>query len=1134
MEKPPKPLSPFEWEALIDDFQYGGSRREKWTAQYSGLSLLDLALSSLLRRDFPLKLHLIVFLEEYSDVLFKDLEAPVVLGRLFETFGFIIQSPIDGFSVTYALKEQLMVSSTSILISIDGCKKDHVPHLESFTQLFLTIINRPNHGLDRNTRAVACECLRELEMAHPGLLADVAGHLWSLCQSERTHASQSYLLLLASVIHNVVTLKMNVSIFSTAIPLIPFNVPHFFENGGGWTREVAALSVNYKELRRVMAFLLEWPQVFTPCGMMEFMSIIMPVAVVLELQASLLKVQFSGLLYSNDPVLCHVVLRMYSRFLDASDGREGEIAHRLMLISREAQHQLVFRLLALNWLLGFITLISNREVGKKKSILEMGLNFHPTLFDPLALKALKLDLLALICLDISKFDNLRGLSSGELGLKISVAKLFEDGLVSVSAFKWLPPWSTETAVAFRTFHKFLIGASSHYDSNSSATKILMESTVFHMLQTMLVDMTLEFQRLVPVVIAFIDRLLGCQKHSWLGERLLQIFDEHLLPKVIIDYRLASYFPIFDRIAQNNTIPPRGLLELLTNFMAFLVHNHGPDTGLNSWSQGSKVLSICRTMLMHHHSSRLFMRLSRLLSFTCLYFPDLEVRDNARIYLRMLICIPGRKLRYILNLEEHLPGMSSSAQSSSFFSAQSQPSGNFKKSRNISSYIFIERVIPLLVKQSWSLSLPLGSGSDTSAYLDGIRDNEPLSDEGENPNSTGTEIIAETERIDTKIIAETKRIDLPPEPLRVMDSKFSELLVKLRQHFSCIPDFRNTQGLKIRISCSLRFLSGPFNQIWGVDLPDTGLDEADALPALYATVLTFSSSAPYGSIPPYHIPFLLGEHSRNDDSSAPRESLDIVPVENGSGDEECFKAPVVIELKPREPMPGLVNVAIETNAGNGSVIRGLLQSITIGIEDMFLKAIVPSDIPKDAVAGYYFDLFNALWEACGNSSSTGRETFPLRGGKGVAAISGTRSVKLLEVPATSLIQAIERHVAPFVVSVIGETLVSIVKDRGIISDVIWKDMDSDSAVDDAVAFADSSRGPLHLKYIEEEDDDEKECHVSFGRKNMGFFLVLIFLPPRFHLLFQMEVHEIWTLVRIRTDHWPCLAYIDDYLEALFPS
>jgi AP-5 complex subunit beta-1 len=134
---------------------------------------------------------------------------------------------------------------------------------------------------------------------------------------------------------------------------------------------------------------------------------------------------------------------------------------------------------------------------------------------------------------------------------------------------------------------------------------------------------LEFRGLVPVIVVFIDRLLSCDKHRWLGERLLQTLDEQLVSKVTVDYRLGSYFPVFDRIAENDTVPPGRLLELLTKFVIVLTEKHGPDTGLKSWSQGSKVLGICRTMLLHHHTSRLFLGLSRLLAFTCLYFPDLE-------------------------------------------------------------------------------------------------------------------------------------------------------------------------------------------------------------------------------------------------------------------------------------------------------------------------------------------------------------------------------------------------------------------------------------------------------------------------------------------------------------------------------
>ncbi|XP_077231416.1 uncharacterized protein LOC143864372 [Tasmannia lanceolata] len=848
MDKSGKQLSIQDWETLIEDFQSSTTRREKWLAQYPGLTILEPALYSVLRKDFSLKFQLIIFLEEYADLLITDSDAEEGLGSVLEALRAVIQSPVDGISITYALKEQMMVSSTSIMIIIDALKKS-VQHLEGLTELLLTVINRPNHSLDRRTRSVACECLRELERAYPRLLAEIGGHLWNLCHSERTHASQSYILLLMTVIHELVRSKTNVSILTTSVPLVPFNVPHLVMNSNS-NSEIS--NSNFKELRRAMAFLLERPQmILTPSGIMEFMWMLTDIATVLELQASLLKVQFSGLLYSYDPILCHVVVMLYSRFSDAFDGEESEIACRLMLRSKEVQQHLVFRLLTLHWLLGFIGLPSKRKLVKKDVVISMSFGFYPTVFDPLALKALKLDLLSYcaICLDVLKLESPRGGSGGgEENGRASVVKVFEDGLVCVSAFKWLPPWSMETMVVFRALHKFLIGAMPHSGYDDSAARVLMESIIFHISQSFLVNMALEFSRLVPIIVSFVDRLLGCSSHSWLGERLLQTFDKRLLSKLATDYQLASYFPIFDRIAENDTIPPHSLLELLTTFVIFLVEKHCPDTGLKSWSRGSKVLGICRTMLMHHHSSRVFLPLSRLLAFTCQYFPDLEIRDNARIYLRMLVCIPGKKLRHILNLGEQLPGISPSPHLSSLFQTQSpRPSQDFKKSRDLSLYIHLERVTPLLVKQSWSLAIStLGSESNKPSYFEGIGDaNSPIDIESEAASCS-----------DVQILSKTERISLPQEPLRVMDSKVAEILWILRRHFACIPDYRHMPGLRIKILCTLGFESEPFNRIWGVDSSATSLDGVDALPALYATVITFSSSSRMGLFHHFTFHFFL--------------------------------------------------------------------------------------------------------------------------------------------------------------------------------------------------------------------------------------------------------------------------------------
>nr|XP_029123497.1 uncharacterized protein LOC105055407 [Elaeis guineensis] len=1089
-------LSPQDWETLIDDFQSGvPGRRARWLS----VPLLDLALNAILRRDFPssLKPHLLVFLEESLPLL--PLPSPAAaLPPLLDALRVLLQSPSPDAA---AVRDQAILSVTAIAVAAlpSPLLTSASPELESLAEVLLAVANRPNHGPDRLSRALACESLRELERANPLLLSDVAGHLWALAQAERTHAAQSYLLLLAAVIRNIALhglLSSPSSILSTSTPLVPFSVPQSLFSSPDPNREPSDL--NLREIRRVMAFLLERPHALTPPATMELVSMLTSIAGVLEQRVpavtALLKVQFSGLLYSYDPILCHVVLMLYSRFSDAFSGEdERGIARRLALVARETHHPLIFRLLALHWLLGL-----PRIADGKASLAPLTPNFYPTVFDPLALKAKKLDVLSCVAasLDVSRGER----KEEEEGRKAQVVKLFEDGLVCVSAFKWLPPWSTETSVAFRTLHNFLIGVAPHRNCSSENSEIgeLMESTIFHTIQNMLVSLSLEHHGLVPVIATFVDRLLACQAHRQVGEWLLQTLDEHLLPKLESGYQLVSYFPIFGRIAESDTIPPRGLLELLTRHMVTLSEKHGPDTWLRSWSQGSKVLGICRMMLKHHHSSRVFLALSHLLTFTCQFFPDLEVRDNARIYLRMLLCIPGKKLRHIMNLVEQPSGVSPSPHPGSLFQVPSpRHAQDLKKSVGVSSYIHLERVIPLLVKQSWSLTLPnLSNGDSKSSYVEGIKD-----------------------------------ISAPPstelggrEPLRVMDSKVAEILGVLRRHFACIPDYRHMPAIKIRIPCRLRFDSEPFTRVWGAASFALDSEEVDGLPALYATTITFSSTSKYGSIPPCRVPFLLGEPSRT--------GFDIVPVDDTSEEEDSsFRASVMIELEPQEPVPGLIDVAIKANAENGQIISGSLQNITVGIEDMFLKAVIPPDIMEDRIPEYYMDLFHALWEACGNSANTGRETFPLSGGKGAVAINGTQSVKLLEVFAYSLIRAIERYLAPFVVSVIGNPLVNVVKDNGVIRDVVWgEDSENfaDSNVGALVPYSDNV--PLQLPYTEGESDADSPPQIN--KRNMGIFLVLIFLPPQFHLLFQMEVSDASTLVRIRTDHWPCLAYVDEYLEALF--
>lgn len=480
-------LTPQEWETLIDDFQSGeSSRREQWIPAGNTIAVLELALLCLLRREFPVqsKLHLLIFIEEFSDVLVESpsSDAPPSLASFVDFVSSIFQFSTAELPLPISIKDQALVSVTSFAISLDAVH--HAPlQLQLLVELLLTVVNRPNQGPDRQTRSVACECLRELENSFPCLLSDVTGHIWILSKNERTHASQSYTLLLTSIVHNIVAygaFSSSVSLLSTSVPLVPFNIPEWVVLKRGKCEQSNMGDGNLKEIRNVMSFLLDRPTTMTPLATMEMVSMMTSIISFLELHSlvsALVKVQFLGLLYSYDPVLWHVVLMLYSHFSDAFAGDEQNIFDRLSLVAKESHQPLIFRLLALHWLFG---ITSSWPPDKNGPIVAMSSSFYPSLFDPLALKIMKLDVLTYIATHLDSPVGKAKVSEDDKS--VFVVKLFEDGLVCVSAFEWLPVWSTETAVAFRMLHKFLIGPVPHLNHDVSDANILSDSTAFRTLQ----------------------------------------------------------------------------------------------------------------------------------------------------------------------------------------------------------------------------------------------------------------------------------------------------------------------------------------------------------------------------------------------------------------------------------------------------------------------------------------------------------------------------------------------------------------------------------------------------------------------------------------------------------------------------
>jgi len=354
-----------------------------------------------------------------------------------------------------------------------------------------------------------------------------------------------------------------------------------------------------KEFKRAVAYILQNLYLLTEFGMLEFVTRFVNIANALELHGSLLRPTVSSLLYAYNPVMIHVVLVTYTQFMRAFEGEEDAIVKRLAILCREGQQPLPIRLLGLHWLLG---LAKERQLGTS-IIAPEAPGLYPRMYDPLALQALKLETLAQCAAQLPSGDGMVK-SEGDVGMGIfkvlkmsatpadAASKILNEGLLCLSSFTWLPPSSTETQITFFVLHDFLTAAVPHKGSSPVADiGKFTKSPLFCTIQLILVQMALKILTLIPNILKLVDQLLACDAHHSLGEHLLRTFNDDLLPQLAPNRTLPAYFPLLERIAENKSIPPARLLELLTLYIRKRVEECKGDGGLRLWHRGNQVTTM---------------------------------------------------------------------------------------------------------------------------------------------------------------------------------------------------------------------------------------------------------------------------------------------------------------------------------------------------------------------------------------------------------------------------------------------------------------------------------------------------------------------------------------------------------------
>lgn len=139
--------------------------------------LLDILLLTILtEKDEVEKTSALVFLEEHGPSLIFDYTR---LHKVYFVLDNILGAPVEGQSMSYSWKAQVLVTYTALLIQFNCFEADRA-RFEGFVDLLYSLVKRTNKSADRILRSYACECLHELESWYPGLLFPLLGEDWSV------------------------------------------------------------------------------------------------------------------------------------------------------------------------------------------------------------------------------------------------------------------------------------------------------------------------------------------------------------------------------------------------------------------------------------------------------------------------------------------------------------------------------------------------------------------------------------------------------------------------------------------------------------------------------------------------------------------------------------------------------------------------------------------------------------------------------------------------------------------------------------------------------------------------------------------------------------------------------------------
>lgn len=243
-----------------------------------------------------------------------------------------------------------------------------------------------------------------------------------------------------------------------------------------------------------------------------------------------------------------------------------------------------------------------------------------------------------------------------------------------------------------------------------------------------------------------------------------------------------------------------------------------------------------------------------------------------------------------------------------------------------------------------------------------------------------------------------------------------------------------------------------------------LDWLDCPKQLFSLELTFSSSENFVPIEPIRIPFIAQEGG----ASAGRQL----------GGFPCMNK-LLLKLQPISPVPTSFGVNIAFNDCHGHMYFGQLETFTAAFQDLFLPVRLP--------LVFWSHLFESLWQG--------------------SLEEACWSVKVLDLDREVMQELIRSQLGPFVVP----------------AEVNLPEEDFDFEQEEyferwnALPLAEgdgTGAAPV--------DEEEEEVVL-----NVETVCIIVFIPPSYHLLMRFAISSHSTIVRVLTDRFQLLSYMDAF-------